>query len=242
MSNPAVISLVSSQVNGKALKIEDNIGEAIHIHYDNVRIDLTIDEFFNFAKMIKESLQSLLEIDNFNLNNYDPIFLGELNEKLYDLQKVCYEKINLSQLQIIRKNILGLPKISNINDSRVLRAISGETKENDAYIQKNYYGYTNKDRVKYIYEQIKESGYPMKEEYIVLINNQNLIRDGQHRGSALFHIFGNVEIPIIRLFFKDNKYNVRRFIILSVIKNNLKTIIKKVLRKVTKLKNRLLYL
>jgi len=242
MSNPAVISLVISQVNGKILKIEDNIGEAIHIHYDNVRIDLTINEFSGFAKMIEESLQSLIEIDNFNLNNYDPIFLSDLNEKLYDLQKVCYEKINLSRLQIIRKNILGLPMKSNINESRVFRAISRETKENDEYIQKNYYGYTNKDRVEYIYEQIKESGYPLKEEYIVLINNQNVIRDGQHRASALFHIYGNVEIPIIRLFFKDNKYNVRRFIILNAIKNNLKNKFKKVLRKVTKLKNRLQYL
>ena len=235
MSNPAVLSLAISQVNGKILKIEDNIGEAIHIHYDNVRIDLTIDEFLGFAKMMEESLQALFEIDNFNLNNYDPIFLSGLNEKLYDLQKVSYEKINLSRLQIIRKNILGLPMKSNINESRVFRAINRETKENDEYIQKNHYGNTNKDRVEYIYEQIKESGYPLKEEYIVLINNQNLIRDGQHRASALFHIYGNLEIPIIRLSFKDNKYNARRFIIFNNFKNNFK----KVLRKVTKLKNRL---
>jgi hypothetical protein len=240
MSNPAVISLGNSQVNGKILKIEDNIGEAIHIHYDNARIDLTIYEFFVFAKMIEESLQSLLEIENFNLSNFDPIYLGDLNEKLYDLQKVCYEKIYLSQLQIIRKNFLGLPMKSNIKKSRVYRAINRETKENDEYIQENYYGNTNRDRVRYSYEQIKKSGYPLKEEYIVLINNQYLIMDGQHRASALFHIFGNIEIPIIRLVFKDNKYNVRRFIVLNAIKNNLKIIFKKVIRKIMKLKNGLL--
>lgn len=36
------------------LKIEDNVGESIHIHYRDLRIDLTIDEFDTLAKRLEE--------------------------------------------------------------------------------------------------------------------------------------------------------------------------------------------
>lgn len=36
------------------LKIEDNVGESIHIHYRDLRIDLTIDEFGTLAKRLEE--------------------------------------------------------------------------------------------------------------------------------------------------------------------------------------------
>jgi hypothetical protein len=36
------------------LVIEDNVGEAIHIHYKTVRIDFTIKEFIEFSKKMEE--------------------------------------------------------------------------------------------------------------------------------------------------------------------------------------------
>jgi hypothetical protein len=41
------------------LDIEDNIGEGIHIHYKNFRLDYTIEEFLNFAEGCKEALDSI---------------------------------------------------------------------------------------------------------------------------------------------------------------------------------------
>jgi len=54
-NNILVYELAKDQINstpdkhGDLLKIEDNIGESIHIHYRNVRIDLTISEFVKLA-------------------------------------------------------------------------------------------------------------------------------------------------------------------------------------------------
>lgn len=36
------------------LKIEDNVGESIHIHYRDLRIDLTISDFDSLTKKLKE--------------------------------------------------------------------------------------------------------------------------------------------------------------------------------------------
>jgi hypothetical protein len=41
------------------LDIEDNIGEGIHIHYKNVRMDFTIKDFLKFAEACDESLTKL---------------------------------------------------------------------------------------------------------------------------------------------------------------------------------------
>ena len=34
------------------LKIEDNVGECIHIHYRNLRLDLSINDFLAFADQV----------------------------------------------------------------------------------------------------------------------------------------------------------------------------------------------
>ena len=63
MSNPGVIFLNTSKVYvdriicGDRLWIEDNIGEAIHIHYRNMRFDFTIEEFLQLANAFYGSLK-----------------------------------------------------------------------------------------------------------------------------------------------------------------------------------------
>jgi hypothetical protein len=52
MSNPGVLMLSETLINGKSFRIEDNIGEAIHIHFGDIRLDMTIREFFDFDKQI----------------------------------------------------------------------------------------------------------------------------------------------------------------------------------------------
>ena len=52
MSNPGVINLFSIfKKTGiiNRFQVEDNIGESIHIHINNFRIDLTIDEFYKLV-------------------------------------------------------------------------------------------------------------------------------------------------------------------------------------------------
>ena len=43
--------------------IEDNIGESIHIHYRNIRVEMSVSDFDTFAMNIENAVQS---IDNGN--------------------------------------------------------------------------------------------------------------------------------------------------------------------------------
>ena len=84
MSNPGVIILDTKKKNivqrifnrnsFRYVQIEDNIGEAIHIHFDDFRIELSIKEFFEISSCFKEALNQVVDIKNFDINEIDPLF------------------------------------------------------------------------------------------------------------------------------------------------------------------------
>ena len=65
-TNPGVIILTKEQLRGTymhhRLDIEDNIGEGIHIHYKNLRLDFTIEDYIELAKAFDTSLRKYVEM------------------------------------------------------------------------------------------------------------------------------------------------------------------------------------
>lgn len=241
MSNPGVIMLTNTNTkSGGRFKVEDNIGESMHIHYDNFRIDLTIKEFLSFTEVIEESMVKLIDNKSFNIDNFDPNFLHDISHMLIKLESVSFENIKLSELIVSKKGFLGVNRWASLNKSRVYRAINGDAEANNNYIQNNFINQNNQDRVYTVKKLIKEKGYPYNGEYIVLFNNQNYIRDGQHRASSILAIKGNMEIPIIRLKFKNNSYNLEKNLwiasFIPSMKNNVKKIMRKILNRVKAMK------
>ena len=78
-------------------------------------------------------------------------------------------------------------------------------------MQSNNYSESNQDRVDSIVSKIKSEGYPFNDQYIVLFNNQNIIRDGQHRASALYIEGETKMVPVIRLIFTNNAHNMSNY-------------------------------
>ena len=239
MSNPAVLMLTDLKTkSGGRFKVEDNIGEAIHIHYDCFRLDLTISEFLEFCDLIEHSLKTYFEDSTFDINNFDPLFLSQISSFLVDLENVVFEDIYLKELIVSSEGLFKIPSWSKINKSRVYKSLTGDTKENDRYKQDNFFGFTNHDRVKSVKDIIDNHGYPFNNQYIVLFNNQNYIRDGQHRASSLYLKKGNVKIPVLRLYFKNQKYNLRgsRWLrsIFPILKIKLKNFLRKIKRRLLK--------
>jgi len=48
-------------LSSEKLVVEDNIGESIHIHWRNIRLDMSVKDFETFAERIESSL---MEIEN----------------------------------------------------------------------------------------------------------------------------------------------------------------------------------
>lgn len=216
MSNPAVITLASMKSNKQfpyRFEIEDNIGEAIHIHYKDIRLDLTIQEFVNLADEIESVVNDLVEAEGFTCDKFDKVNLVGLAPLLPDLERIVVDEVSLSDLIVDTYDENGKSVYRPLPQSRIVKALNGATKENDAREQVNYYNangsrQTNMERLQYNLEKLKKEGYPGDEKLITLFNNDNIIYDGQHRAGCLFYLYGDIKVPVRRLYFKNHKYSM----------------------------------
>ena len=243
MSNPGVIELVNTNLGRDNFRVEDNLGESIHLHLNNFRIDLTCEQFLDLAKKSREIIRSMVFVNNFDIESFDELFLFEIAEMLPDLVEVKMDEIFLNNLQIDTFNKFHLPCIKSLNQSRVFKALNGVVVENNSHQQKNLFSVTNQDRLDSVLYMINHDGYPCKEKYIILFNNQNIIRDGQHRAACLLYTKGNIKVPVMRLIFKDNKHNIKNHLILRYIfiwnRWRVKNAIKGILLKLKRIKSKI---
>jgi len=234
MSNPAVITLSNaSSRKGKFKRfvIEDNIGESMHLHIDNMRVDFTIKEFLEFSQMIRESLKELDFLQGYSLENFDEHFLKECADFLPHLKSIKIEEIKLSELTcIVHSNYrsdLNLMKLVPVSNIPAYKYLQGDKKEFLKYSQFNYFGMNNEKRLNETLESIKENKYPFEDKYIVLFNGQNIIRDGQHRAAILAHLYGlDATIKVMRFNFDGNSH------FMKINENNFKVSLKWFARKV----------
>lgn len=225
MSNPGVILLGESKISKfnrfqrgfplQRFQVEDNIGECIHIHFNQFRLDLSIEDFLSFSSLCKEALNNLDLVEGLNLSNIDPMFLKSSAAMWGNVEKVVKTEIPLDDLQCIEytNKKYGFFKLVPIRKTPAYLFLSeGENRFRD-YQQDHYFGSNNKKRLNYLKKSLVENGYPHQNKYIILFGNQNIIRDGQHRAAVLLHIKGKVSIPVMRVKFRDGykRHLVRKY-------------------------------
>ena len=213
MSNPAVMQLASlSEISGfpYRFEVEDNVGEAIHIHYKDIRLDMTIQEFNKFADSLRDIFVSLIDNPKFQIEDFDAGNLVWLAQPLIDLTDIVEEEIYLEEILVDTYDSEGNIKYLPLPNSRVLKALQGDTTENDARRQINYFKVngcerqSNQDRLEYDLQQIRKFGYPVNNE-LILLREDNTIIDGQHRASCLYYLYGNIKAPVRKMYFKKRK-------------------------------------
>lgn len=226
MSNPGVITLANaSSKKGRFRRfvVEDNIGESIHLHIDNMRVDFTIEEFLEFSEMTRRSLTELNFIGGQSIDNFDEHFLMECSAYLPKLQSIELEEIKLSRLKCVihssyRKD-LNLIKLANIREIPAYKFLQGKSKDFLNYKQYNYFGMNNEKRLLNLIKSIKENGYPYLDKYILVFNGEEIIRDGQHRAAVLAHLYGlDHKVKVMRFNFSDNSHKI------NIKKDNIKSL------------------
>ena len=101
MSNPGVITLVEKRISPKrSFRVEDNLGESIHFHYNDIRIDLTVNELLYLAEQNDVAVYDLIKAEGFRLNEYYGDFLNRYSSCLIDLVEVTYEQRKLNELLV----------------------------------------------------------------------------------------------------------------------------------------------
>ncbi len=227
MSNPGVIvlSAIGSNISKyRRFQIEDNIGESIHLHLDDMRFDFTISEFLDFSAKLKECLSDPLLLKKPELIKFDPHFLSEVSNLIPNVLDIKREKIRLSDLRfIVRKSWRGLCWLSicPVAKTPAYKYLAGEKSELLSYSQFNYAGVTNEARLNSLLKSIIELGFDETKSSVVLIGPKNIVRDGQHRVAILAHLFGeDIQVNVSRVILSRGiaTLNIFSFNIRSLLK------------------------
>lgn len=243
MSNPAVTILSSCTLSNKVnFRVEDNIGECIHLHLANLRFDLTINEVLKLYEQLELIASDLIDVEGFNIKDYNIDFLAAIGDKLSFLKKVEKEIVELETLEVYNYK-LGIPRIVKMNQSMMLKALNGNAQEYNRYTQKNEINETNLERLKRVKEFVANT--PLESlRPIVVFNDQNFIRDGQHRASILYNM-GHKDIFVSRFIFNKSEYNISRTPLIDYIFRwnikRLKSVYRFLKNKVKLLKRRIKY-
>lgn len=214
MSNPGVITLASLRGAGpniKRLDIEDNIGEAIHIHWNNFRVDMTIEEFLAFSEEIIQCENELMAMNGVDLSGFDAYFLFRMGSLIQKISTIHIENHKLKNLRcLVRTKIpklgtLLLPK--PIDQTPAFLYLAGKSARFIDYEQDAYPGLDNESRSRSLEKSIRDNGYPSGNEFITLFGHQKYVRDGQHRAAVLAAIHGlDYEVPVKVVLFKDRSW------------------------------------
>lgn len=212
MSNPGVIQLFGFgyKVNDvpHSFRVEDNIGEAIHFHFDNMRLDLTVKEFREFADDMLDAITAAVNAKGFDARKQDLESLFRHADQLPFLREVRIEYMPVKDIIVDTLDKNGNVVFRYLKHSRVVKALRGDYAENDMRGQQNLIGQNNLQRLLSIFDSVRKNGYPLNGELITLYNNQNIIHDGQHRAASIYVLNPEAVVPVQRWIFQDNMFNL----------------------------------
>ena len=212
MSNPAVYLLAENEIHGNHLRIEDNRGEAIHIHYGDLRVSLTIKEFDEFYESVYEAAEKLLALEGIKLSEFDlSCFDWNWLERYELIERIEKKKKKVGDLytQYRIRNKEYLSKLVNIKDSPFIDALHGKDQYLQRYKEVTKFGQNSTDRLHEVYQFIRNNGYPVDDQYI-MVDGNGVIYDGDHRAACLYELYGGeYEIPVLEVSFRDEVENIQ---------------------------------
>lgn len=204
MSNPAVTKLVRGEFDKMSFWMDDNVGESIHIHLGNFRLDLTKNELYELNNELSSTITKLVNVEGFKCKNFDPVFVSRmLSPFLSRLVSIKIDYVKVGDLIVAYDTKRGFTKYANIKKGRAFKALNGDSSENEDNRGSHHVGQTSSERLDDMFNSVLEHSYPYNNQYIVLFGDQMLIRDGQHRASCILKQLGDIKIPVIRMYFDD---------------------------------------
>jgi hypothetical protein len=209
------------------LQIEDNIGESIHVHWRNLRLDFTVRDFLSLANACeislgalenktetpsemrsvahsKEITKSANPLQNLNL---DPAFLKDMGSLVVQVDSVEIVEKKLSELLCIVKS--GNPTAPTwaataVSASPAFRFLSGQQEEYVRYVSQYSLPSHGPESLQSLEASLLKKGYPAENHYITLFGDELFIRDGQHRAAILQHHLGDVSVPVAKIIFRKD--------------------------------------
>ena len=203
MSNPSVCFLSSVEIDGVNFRIEDNLGEAIHIHIGKLRIALSVEDYFMLAESVIRAARELFRIREIGLKKIDEESLkGEWLPLYNRIKSVQTENMELDSLYIKESYIKNraIKRIIHLKDSGYIKVLKGDRNDIEYYEEPGKLQPSRKQKLDFIRQKIETEGYPWNSN-LILVNQNGYIYDGIKRASCLYALYGgSKKIPVLRIY------------------------------------------
>lgn len=160
-------------------------------------------EFSKYIDYVYSLINNEYSIPGVDYRTFDEVFLEHmLAADIPYMYKSSIEELYLEELRVYTFS----KKILPLNESEHYLMV-----KNNRYVdictRTNLFNQSHISRYQELVKNFDIKSYKEKENYIILYNNTNIIRDGSHRAAILYHKYGNIKVKIRRLFFSKNNYS-----------------------------------
>lgn len=201
--------LFKKTLGKKELSFTLDKNSAIILRLGKRTIKVFIFDFFSTAEHIFCYLNARYGHGLIDFKWFSPIFLEHiLGVDLPFLENACLEEYPLRELRAFSSDVLNGVEV---NDERYYRCLCGDYALDDTNLHSNHLTESNDYRLRRVLDGIRTNGYPYNNQFIVVYNDEMIIRDGEHRWACLYYLNGNINIPVLRLRFSFNYYSFSRF-------------------------------
>lgn len=177
--------------------------DLIKIFIDNEIYIINSDEISTLSEEIYKFYENKYKF-NFSLRDIDTMYLAFFFwKRLNYIIKANIEYVMIDDLYVKHQG-----KESKIIDTAYFKVLNKNKKINiPTVFNTNHIKVSNYKRIHDVIYMIKKYKYPYNNQYIIVYNNEFEIRDGQHRAASLRYLYGNIKIPIMRIYFNLEKFN-----------------------------------
>lgn len=164
--------------------------------------EVSYDEFTTFTEKLYDLLNLEYTKNLFDLRAIDAIYLEHmLGADLPYFTGWKYDVCRISDLKIFDKKNLSEVFMKDCDGLELRRFADSPA------LPTNFLLESNETRFRKILSNIMTNGYPHDNKFIIVYNDEMTVRDGTRRLSCLYFLYGDIEIPIMRLKFSFNHYS-----------------------------------
>lgn len=167
------------------------------------------NKLFDWKAAIKSFITKEINVEGFHAESMDERMLETFSHILPYIERIREDFFPIGELIVIDDG----NKVHQIADCNRVKALQGALNLNHTIRREsNYCNESNEDRLRSCLDFVKQRGYPFEENYILLYGDENTIMDGWHRASCLYYLYGNLEVPVRRVYFKPGTRRTEQYI------------------------------
>lgn len=169
--------------------------------FDSPVIEYRIGEFQEQAHELYQILNKRYSHNKFDFRMFSPVYLEHmLGVDIPYIKDIKYETCNILSLDFFNRTE---PKRVKIDGHGLFKQLkTGEIEKGGKAA--NHCLESNEERLRRVLSEVRRN----PEEFCAVVyGNEHVVRDGTHRLACMYYLYGDIEVPIVRIYVTNPHYS-----------------------------------